>query len=332
MTKTKALVAAEPHRVKANMVTAASKPTLGDVIGKFELQKMPALTFRTRSTYNTRIKLYIRPLWGKLELEAIKPYAITDDLNRIPIGPGAKGGIRNLLHRLVECAMFWEMMESKRNPISHVEIAGSSQRAKDPIVLTVEEFGALIDHLQEPVRTMAVFAVATGLRCCELCGLKWSDIDFEAGQFTVRRNMTGNHEGKVKTRASHAVVPLDPVLADLLKGWHRSTKYKDATDWVWASEYANGTMPLHGWALQSYHIKPAAEAAGLGPVGWHTFRHTYRTWLDEAGTPLGVIQGLMRHARIATTMDVYGTAMPKPKREAQGNVVRMVLPALKKKA
>ena len=64
-------------------------------------------------------------------------------------------------------------------------------------------------------------------------------------------------------------------------------------------------------------------------IGWHTF-HTYRSWLDPVGISMGVQQKLMRHAQIATTMDVYGDAMMESKRAANSKVVQMVLrPALR---
>jgi integrase len=50
---------------------------------------------------------------------------------------------------------------------------------------------------------------------------------------------------------------------------------------------------------------------GLGRIGWHTFRHTFRTLLDETGAPMKVQQELMRNADIRTTMNVYGKAMEK---------------------
>jgi integrase len=60
-------------------------------------------------------------------------------------------------------------------------------------------------------------------------------------------------------------------------------------------------------------------------IGCHTFRHTYRSWLDIAGAP-HVQQELMRHASlIMTTMNAYGRAMPDIKREANSEVVSMVL-------
>ena len=75
------------------------------------------------------------------------------------------------------------------------------------------------------------------------------------------------------------------------------------------------------------------EAAGkFGDIGWHTFRHTYRSWLDETGAPMKVQQELMRHASIQTTMNVYGQAMPESKRAANGKVVTMVLQPLRASA
>ena len=68
------------------------------------------------------------------------------------------------------------------------------------------------------------------------------------------------------------------------------------------------------------------EAAGkYASIGWHTFRHTYRSWLDDTGAPMGVQQKLMRHAQISTTMNVYGNALMEAKREANAAVVSRIL-------
>lgn len=78
-----------------------------------------------------------------------------------------------------------------------------------------------------------------------------------------------------------------------------------------------GRLPLH---------EERWEAAGkYDGVGWHTFRHTYRSWLDDTGAPVGVQQKLMRHAQVSTTMNVYGNALMGAKREANSKVVRMAL-------
>jgi hypothetical protein len=60
-------------------------------------------------------------------------------------------------------------------------------------------------------------------------------------------------------------------------------------------------------------------------VGWHTFRHGYRGLLDETGAPIGVQQRLMRHAQVSTTMNIYGNAAIKSKRNANSKVVERIL-------
>jgi integrase len=80
----------------------------------------------------------------------------------------------------------------------------------------------------------------------------------------------------------------------------------------------NGKHPL-------LHEERWKAAGKYGSVGWHTFRHTYRSWLDDTGAPVGVQQKLMRHAQISTTMNVYGNALMDAKREANSKVVRRAL-------
>lgn len=74
-----------------------------------------------------------------------------------------------------------------------------------------------------------------------------------------------------------------------------------------------------------FRIRPAAIRVGLDRFGWHSLRHTYRSWLDETGAPLKVQQELMRHADIRTTMNIYGAAMSETKRKANTKVVQMAL-------
>jgi integrase len=70
----------------------------------------------------------------------------------------------------------------------------------------------------------------------------------------------------------------------------------------------------------------AGVKAGLWDgIGWHTFRHTYRAWLDATGAPVGVQQKLMRHAQVSTRMNIYGNALMESKRKANSKVARMAL-------
>jgi integrase len=84
--------------------------------------------------------------------------------------------------------------------------------------------------------------------------------------------------------------------------------------------------PYDSGSLRKKVLKAAAVRAKIpGLIGWHSLRHSYRAWLDETGVPLGVQQKLMRHANIATTMNVYGGAFMEAKRKANTSVVQRVL-------
>ena len=65
--------------------------------------------------------------------------------------------------------------------------------------------------------------------------------------------------------------------------------------------------------------------AGIGGLGTHCLRHTYRSWLDAVGTPIAVQQKLMRHADIRTTLNVYGDIVTDEMAVASGKVTRLAL-------
>ncbi len=78
--------------------------------------------------------------------------------------------------------------------------------------------------------------------------------------------------------------------------------------------------------MQQKKLAPAAVKAGIGRIGWHTFRHSYSTLLRSLKVDVKMQQELLRHADIRTTMNLYTRAVPDDMREANSRVVRMVLP------
>ena len=172
---------------------------------------------------------------------------------------------------------------------------------------------------------MVILDLATGLRCSELFALKWCDVIRDDLTLLVLRAIVDTVVSDVKTESSRVCIPLDPALAEVLLTWQRTTEFAKPEDWICASPYKAGSMPWQPWRVEQRHITPAAIRCGISHIGWHTFRHTFRSLLDETGAPLKVQQELMRHADIRTTMNIYGKAMEKSKREAHGKVVRLVL-------
>jgi integrase len=78
----------------------------------------------------------------------------------------------------------------------------------------------------------------------------------------------------VKTEYSEAPLPLDPALAEVIFEWRRKTEFSADSDFVFASPYMAGEKPYTPWNMQHNQLSPAAIKAGLGPIGWHTLRHT----------------------------------------------------------
>jgi integrase len=75
--------------------------------------------------------------------------------------------------------------------------------------------------------------------------------------------------------------------------------------------------------IQQNYFGPAARKLGLEGISWQTFPHSYRSWMEEDRTPMGVQKKLMHHAPAATSMHHHGSA-PKPKAKANGKVVGQV--------
>jgi integrase len=129
--------------------------------------------------------------------------------------------------------------------------------------------------------------------------------------------------GDVKTEYSRDSVPLDTAVVEALR-LHKERSFSTPEGWLFANPVTG--RPYHQEEIQKTHIRKAGVAAGIGgDIGWHTFRHSYRSWLDETGAPLTVQKELMRHASIQTTMNIYGKAMTDSKRQAHSKVVEMVL-------
>jgi len=127
----------------------------------------------------------------------------------------------------------------------------------------------------------------------------------------------------VKTSESRKQMVIAGEIIVALQSWKQTTQFSESDDWMFASPVQLGRLP---WSYdQVWRVyQKAAKAAGIGGLGTHSLRHTYRSWLDSVGTPVGVQQKLMRHADVRTTMQ-YGEAFTDDMAEAQSKVVHLAL-------
>jgi integrase len=310
--------------LKLNSETpAAVIPRFEAVIDRFVAEEFPD-RHSTRMSYRSNVENHIRPKWKDYPLDRVKAAAVEQWLKQLDLAPKTRAHIRSLMHTMFEAAQRWELVDLGKNPISLVRVKGGSRRGSRPQILTSEQFYQIFEFIPGKYGLMVLVAQCLGLRVSEIVGLKWEDFDFAAGTLLIQRSVVHGRVDSVKTEYSQDLMPLAPALAALILEWRESCVSDIHSEWVFANPVTG--RPYHQEQIQKRFLKPAGDKAGLGfSLGWHTFRHTYRAWLDDTGAPMTVQQQLMRHASIQTTMNVYGSAIPNTKREANGKIVQIVL-------
>jgi len=265
--------------------------------------------------YQSLFENHIRPKWGTEFVENFKLMAVEDWLESYPHSRQIKSHVRNLMHTLFQAAIRWEIVD--RNPVDLVR--QSRKKLKTPRILTPENSRLFWGNCRRPYKTMLIVVVAClGLRVSELLGLQWGDVDFETLAVEIQRSCVEGELYPTKTEASESALPLDPDLAGVLLAHRAGAAHSAHSDFIFAG--ASGRPPWPDSILAD-HIKPAAVKAGIGKIGWHSFRHTYSTLLHALGTKPAVQKELLHHADIQTTLNIYTQAISAEKREAASKVV-----------
>ena len=206
-----------------------------------------------------------------------------------------------------------------------VTIKGATKRMRKPRSLTVEEFQLFLEHLEEPIRTIALVCVCFGLRISECLALRWSDVDWLNSKLRVERGIVRQQVDDVKTIYFGRLMSIDAAMLEVLKTWRQNTQFSSDEDWTFASSVKLGRLPVsYPWVWLMF--QQAGSKAGIGKLGTHSLRHSYRSWLDAVGTPIAVQQKLMRHSDIRTTLNIYGDVVTDEMAQAHSKVVGLALP------
>jgi integrase len=281
-------------------------------------------SYSTKKTYKVYLKRWIIPEWGALDLSGVRTIEVESWLRRLPLAKSSCAKIRGLLSVLFNHACRYELFD--RNPIRLVR--QGAKRRSAPSVLTPAEIKALLGGLNLRERTLVLLAASTGLRQSELFGMKWCDIDFAQHTMNVVRSIVYGVVGPCKTESSQKPVPVHPTVLEALGKWRQVCRYNKSDDWVFASRRYRGRKPIWGQAILRKYIRPAAQRVGIQKrLGWHTFRHTYSTLLRSVGTEFKVMQELLRHSSLRSTLDVYTQAISPAKHAAQAAVLALVFTA-----
>lgn len=323
--KTKAWAAAKPHR-DALEAPALSKPSatkVGELVKQYRVEKMPQRV-STRRGYEAFLRNHILPKWEDSQITDLQARPVELWIQSLALAPKSKVHVRGLIQTLWDYAMWRGDVPTQRNPMELVQIRNASKRLRKPRTMTIEEFHRLAAVLTEPYRTMATVGVCLGLRWSELVGLKWQDINWIDGELRLQRAVVKQIEDEVKTVHSSKPLALDPRILDLLKQHRQNSIFKAPGDWIFASPEKHGKLPRSYTSFWE-KLGRACHDAGIVHVSPHSFRHSYRAWLDELGTPITVQQRAMRHGDIRVTMN-YGDALGEGLREASAKVAARAIP------
>jgi integrase len=326
-TEAKASRAAQYLRDKVNNpATQITARTFGDVITRYENEEMPE-RYSTRRGYMKWHKLYISPKWGHVPIEDVDPMEVRAWIKALPKSSRTRGHILAQMRVLFRFAMFWKWTSTAVNPMSLFSIPGSTKRTRKPRTILPKQFMQILAKQEDAgIRAMLVGAYCLGLRVSELFALKWSDFDWIGGYLQIQRAIVDSRVDDVKTESSEALLPLPQWAADYFMAHYQSAVFKDQDDWVFASKFHAGKLPLNSKWVQQNILREAGKGIGLDfNLGWHTFRHSFKNLLKAAGLDPEMMRDMMRHSDTHTTMNVYGETDLARMREASDKAMKMIL-------
>ena len=229
--KTKAAARLALGDVKANINQRLDVATFGDLCDRYLREGMPE-RHATASAMRSMVKYRIKPDWKDVLVSemAADPMSVEQWIKNLhttpkkkgekprPLAPKTKGHTKAVFHRLFECAMRWRYLTIQRNPMSLIEIPGTSKRTRKIVLVLTAKYHALLPKLPPHCRVMVTLAMCLGLRVSEILGLRWEDVDLENGKIQIRRSVVNGHVESTKTDASEDELPLHPELVRVLRG------------------------------------------------------------------------------------------------------------------
>ena len=323
-------IAAERLRpVNQGLLTAGSAALFEDYVNSvYTPTVMPLLASSTQARYRSVIGNYLVPTFGGSCLRDLTPLTVQryfSGMANSDLSHESRDKIRDVLSSVLGSAVQYGYVV--KNPVEGLKLPPSKTGKRSKPYITPQAFAALVALISEPYATMVFVAVYTGLRVSELVGLRWRNVHEES--ISIEQRYCRGDWGPPKSEASNATVPVNAdvirriqrlkVLVVDVKAGTGTRRYRvvkcDGPDDLVFQSLVKGA-PMRDNNILTRHIKPAAERLRMPWVNWQVLRRSFATWLKMAGADVKDAQGLMRHSRASTTLDIYQQFVPESQKRA----------------
>jgi integrase len=264
----------------------------------------------TGRTDQARVRLYLEPRWGKVRLRDIRHRDVQVWVNDLEDGDLSGSTVRQinyLLSASLKAAVRAGHIQA--NPCHLIELPpanGGKER-----FLTKSEFWYVHYWMEHPLHAdAAVLAAFTGMRFGELAGLHWNRVDLERKLVTVAETWEAvEHRIKPYPKSKKPrVIPLADSAIDALISLQPGRTGPCGQQHPPGSTRCTSPLVLAGEAGPLDYDRLARDwstalaLAGVEPARLHDLRHSCASWLVQDGVPLAMVQRIMGHSTITTTM------------------------------
>jgi integrase len=260
----------------------------------------------TRHDYRRSLELHALPTLGPLRLQDVTPRDIREVILGLERAGQAPSSVsKNLAPVRAMLATAVEEGLIIANPGSAVRIAGrrADYEDRERRILTRAEIAVFFGGLPAQWHLFFGLLLHTGVRISEAVGLRWDDITLDdQPHVRIRRQVCRGRVKAPKSRYGRRDIPLSPGMTAALVTRRDSEAKADLAGQVFRSA-SGGCLDVSN--VRRRVLAPAAERAGIGRIGFHTFRHTCASLLFAAGKDLKQVQHWLGHHDPAFTLSTY---------------------------